>query len=160
MNSIYNLLFQDTENLQKQEGYGLFNVPESDSGNYQKDFANTEINRQQTQMILRLGKLYKDEGITEKIYQILQSKLCCFIEMLYFSDKYRFSDIHLQALREDSLYLTLEGNKNISINLFVDEDEVETSSNEEEIFLSYSKNGKDYITCDTISNIFSIIDNL
>ena len=70
MNSIYNLLFQDTENLQKQEGYGLFNVPESDSGNYQKDFANTEIIRQQTQMILRLRKLYKDEGISEKIYQI------------------------------------------------------------------------------------------
>ena len=80
--------------------------------------------------------------------------------MLYFSDKYRFSDIHLQALREDSLYLTLEGNKIISINLFVDEGDVETDSNEEEIFLSYSKNGKDYITCDTISNIFSIIDNL
>ena len=63
-------------------------------------------------------------------------------------------------MRDDSLYLTLS--RNISINMFVDEEdfEAERDSNEEEIFLSYSKNGKDYITCDSISNIISIIENL
>lgn len=46
--------------------------------------------------------------------------------------------------------------------MFVDEEdfEAERDSNEEEIFLSYSKNGKDYITCDSISNIISIIEDL
>lgn len=46
--------------------------------------------------------------------------------------------------------------------MFVDEEDFESERdfNEEEIFLSYSKNGKDYITCDSISNIFSIIEEL
>ena len=90
----------------------------------------------------------------------LESKLCCFIENLYYSSKYNFHDLRLKALRDDSLYLTLS--RNISINMFVDEEdfEAERDSNEEEIFLSYSKNGKDYITCDSISNIISIIEDL
>ena len=109
-----------------------------------------------------MNELGKGKQIATNVFQALKSKLCCFIEKLYYSNKYDFNDLNLKALREDSLYLTLLGNTNIFINIFVDEEDFETErgSNKEEIFLSYSKNGKDYIACDSISNIFSIIEEL
>jgi hypothetical protein len=160
MNSIYNLLFSEVENHQAQGPESLLNTVYSEEYNPVEEYASMMIARQQAQSVLQMNELGKDEQIASNIFQALESKLCCFIENLYYSSKYNFHDLRLKALRDDSLYLTLSGN--ISINMFVDEEDFETErdSNEEEIFLSYSKNGKDYITCDSISNIFSIIEEL
>lgn len=162
MNSIYNTLFPEVEDSQSQETNGFLNVAHYEETDYIEEYSSMMIARQQAQSILRMNELGKDEQIAANVFQALKSKLCCFIEKLYYSSKYDFHDFSLKALREDSLYLTLSGNENISINMFVDEEdfEAERGSNEEEIFLSYSKDGKDYITCDSISNIFSIIEDL
>lgn len=160
MNSIYNFRFSEAENLQIQETMRFLNTAYSEDSNPVEEYARRMIQRQQAQSVLQMNELGKGEQIATDVFQALKSKLCCFIEKLYHSNKYDFSDLNLKALREDSLYLTLLGNKNISINMFVDEEDFETErdTNEEEIFLSYSKKGKDYITCDSISNIFSIIE--
>lgn len=162
MNSIYNFRFSEAENLQIQETMRFLNTAYSEDSNPVEEYARRMIQRQQAQSVLQMNELGKGEQIATDVFQALKSKLCCFIEKLYHSNKYDFSDLNLKALREDSLYLTLLGNKNISINMFVDEEDFETErdTNEEEIFLSYSKKGKDYITCDSISNIFSIIEEL
>lgn len=160
MNSIYNFRFSEAETQQIQESMRFLNTAHSEEIDSMDEYASQMILRQQTLSVLRMNELGRDEQITSDILQVLKSKLCCFIEKLYYSNKYDFCDLSLKALRDDSLYLTLSGN--ISINMFVDEEdfEAERDSNEEEIFLSYSKNGKDYITCDSISNIFSIIEDL
>lgn len=160
MNSIYNLQFSEVENHQAQGPESFLNTVYSEESNPVEEYASMMIARQQALSVLQMNELGKDEQIASNIFQALESKLCCFIENLYHSSKYNFHDLRLKALRDDSLYLTLFGN--ISINMFVDEEdfEAERDSNEEEIFLSYSKNGKDYITCDSISNIFSIIEEL
>ena len=162
MNSIYNFRFSEAENLQIQETMRFLNTAYSEDSNPVEEYARRMIQRQQAQSVLQMNELGKGEQIATDVFQALKSKLCCFIEKLYHSNKYDFSDLNLKALREDSLFLTLSGNKNISINMFVDEEDFETErdTNEEEIFLSYSKKGKDYITCDSISNIFSIIEEL
>lgn len=162
MNSIYNLRFSEAETQQIQESMRFLNTAYSEDSNPVEEYARRIIQRQQAQSVLQMNELGKGEQIATDVFQALKSKLCCFIEKLYHSNKYDFSDLNLKALREDSLYLTLLGNKNISINMFVDEEDFETErdTNEEEIFLSYSKKGKDYITCDSISNIFSIIEEL
>lgn len=162
MNSIYNLRFSEAETQQIQESMRFLNTAYSEDSNPVEEYARRMIQRQQAQSVLQMNELGKGEQIATDVFQALKSKLCCFIEKLYHSNKYDFSDLNLKALREDSLYLTLLGNKNISINMFVDEEDFETErdTNEEEIFLSYSKKGKDYITCDSISNIFSIIEEL
>lgn len=162
MNSIYNFRFSEAETLQIQETMRFLNTAYSEDSNPVEEYARRMIQRQQAQSVLQMNELVKGEQIATDVFQALKSKLCCFIEKLYHSNKYDFSDLNLKALREDSLYLTLLGNKNISINMFVDEEDFETErdTNEEEIFLSYSKKGKDYITCDSISNIFSIIEEL
>lgn len=162
MNSIYNFRFSEAETLQIQETMRFLNTAYSEDSNPVEEYARRMIQRQQAQSVLQMNELGKGEQIATDVFQALKSKLCCFIEKLYHSNKYDFSDLNLKALREDSLYLTLLGNKNISINMFVDEEDFETErdTNEEEIFLSYSKKGKDYITCDSISNIFSIIEEL
>ena len=148
--------------MKSQGPEGFLNTVYLGESNYVEEYASMMIARQQTQSVLQMNELGKDEQIAVDIFQALESKLCCFIEKLYHSCKYDFSDLKLKALRENSLYLTLSGNENISINIFVDEEDFESEkdSNEEEIFLSYSKNGKDYITCDSISNIISIIEDL
>lgn len=160
MNSIYNLLFSEVENHQAQGSESFLNTVYSEESNPVEEYASIMIARQQAQSVLQMNELGKDEQIASNIFQALESKLCCFIENLYYSSKYNFHDLRLKALRDDSLYLTLSGN--ISINMFVDEEDFESerNSNEEEIFLSYSKKGKNYITCDSISNIFSIIEEL
>ena len=162
MNSIYNLRFSEAETQQIQESMRFLNTAYSEDSNPVEEYARRMIQRQQAQSVLQMNEVGKGEQIATDVFQALKSKLCCFIEKLYHSNKYDFSDLNLKALREDSLYLTLLGNKNISINMFVDEEDFETErdTNEEEIFLSYSKKGKDYITCDSISNIFSIIEEL
>lgn len=163
MNSIYNFQFSEVENHQLQGSESFLNSVYSEESNLiEEEYASMVIARQQAQSVLQMNELGKDEQIESDIFQVLESKLCCFIEKLYHSSKYDFSDLKLKALREDSLYLTLSGNENISINMFVDEEDFESErdSNEEEIFLSYSKKGKNYITCDSISNIFSIIEEL
>lgn len=162
MNSIYNLRFSEAETQQIQESMRFLNTAYSEDSNPVEEYARRMIQRQQAQSVLQMNELGKGEQIATDVFQALKSKLCCFIEKLYHSNKYDFSDLNLKALREDSLYLTLLGDKNISINMFVDEEDFETErdTNEEEIFLSYSKKGKDYITCDSISNIFSIIEEL
>lgn len=162
MNSIYNLRFSEAETQQIQESMRFLNTAYSEDSNPVEEYARRMIQRQQAQSVLQMNELGKGEQIATDVFQALKSKLCCFIEKLYHSNKYDFSDLNLKALREDSLYLTLLGNKNISINMFVDKEDFETErdTNEEEIFLSYSKKGKDYITCDSISNIFSIIEEL
>lgn len=161
-NSIYNFLFPEVKKHQPQGSESFFNTVYSEESNHVEEYASMVIARQQTQSVLQMNELGKDEQIESGIFQVLESKLCCFIEKLYHSSKYDFSDLKLKALRENSLYLTLSGNENISINMFVDEKDFESEidSNEEEIFLSYSKKGKNYITCDSISNIFSIIEKL
>lgn len=160
MNSIYNLCFSEAETQQIQESMRFLNNAFSEEIDSIGAYARRMILRQQTLSVLQMKELSRDEQIASNIFQTLESKLCCFIENLYYSSKYNFHDLRLKALRDDSLYLTLS--RNISINMFVDEEdfEAERDSNEEEIFLSYSKNGKDYITCDSISNIISIIENL
>lgn len=162
MNSIYNLRFSEAETQQIQESMRFLNTAYSEDSNPVEEYARRMIQRQQAQSVLQMNELGKGEQIATDVFQALKSKLCCFIEKLYHSNKYDFSDLNLKALREDSLYLTLLGNKNISINMFVDKEDFETErdTNEEEIFLSYSKKWKDYITCDSISNIFSIIEEL
>lgn len=162
MNSIYNPLFSEVEDQQTQNTNGFLHIVHYEETDYVEEYASMMIARQQAKSILQMNELSKDEQIESDIFQVLESKLCCFIEKLYYSNKYDFYNLSLKALREDSLYLTLSGNENISINMFVDEEDFESErdSNEEEIFLSYSKNGKDYITCDSISNIFSIIEEL
>lgn len=162
MNSIYNLRFSEAETQQIQESMRFLNTAYSEDSNPVEEYARRMIQHQQAQSVLQMNELGKGEQIATDVFQALKSKLCCFIEKLYHSNKYDFSDLNLKALREDSLYLTLLGNKNISINMFVDKEDFETErdTNEEEIFLSYSKKGKDYITCDSISNIFSIIEEL
>lgn len=162
MNSIYNFRFSEAETLQIQETMRFLNTAYSEDSNPVEEYARRMIQRQQAQSVLQMNELGKGEQIATDVFQALKSKLCCFIEKLYYSNKYDFSDLNLKALREDSLYLTLLGNNNISINMFVDEEDFETErdTNEEEIFLSYSKKGKDYITCDSIPNIFSIIEEL
>lgn len=162
MNSIYNTLFSKDEKLQSQAKNSFLNILHYEETDYVGEYASMMITRQQAQSLLRMNELNKEEQIAADIFQALESKLCCFIEELYYSSKYDFHDLSLKALREDSMYLTLSGTENISINMFVDEEnfESERNSNEEEIFLSYSKNGKEYITCDSISNIFSIIEEL
>ena len=162
MNSIYNFRFSEAETQQIQESMRFLNTAYSEDSNPVEEYARRMIQRQQAQSVLQMNELGKGEQIATDVFQALKSKLCCFIEKLYHSNKYDFSDLNLKALREDSLYLTLLGDKNISINMFVDEEDFETErdTNEEEIFLSYSKKGKDYITCDSISNIFSIIEEL
>lgn len=162
MNSIYNFQFSEVENHQSQGSESFLNTVYSEESNHVEEYASMVIARQQAQSLLQMNELGKDEQIETDIFHVLESKLCCFIEKLYHSNKYDFQGLNLKALREDSLYLTLSGNENISINMFVDEEDFESErdSNEEEIFLSYSKNGKDYITCDSISNIFSIIEKL
>lgn len=161
-NSIYNFLFSKVVNHQSHGSERFFNTVYLEESNHVEEYASMMIARQQAQSLLQMNELGKDEQFEADIFQVLESKLCCFIEKLYHSSKYDFSDLKLKALREDSLYLTLSGNENISINMFVDEEDFESErdSNEEEIFLSYSKNGKDYITCDSISNIFSLIEEL
>lgn len=162
MNSICNFLFSEVKSHQVQMSESFLNTVYSDDSNPVEEYASMMIARQQAQSVLQMNELGKGEQIATDVFQALKSKLCCFIEKLYHSNKYDFSNLNLKALREDSLYLTLSGNKNISINMFVDEEDFESErdTNEEEIFLSYSKKGKDYITCDSISNIFSIIEEL
>lgn len=162
MNSIYNTLFSEVKDLQSQATNSLLNILHYEETDYVEEYASMMIARQQAQSVLRMNELGKEEQIAADIFQALESKLCCFIEKLYYSSKYDYHDLSLKALRENSIYLTLSGNKNISINMFVDEEDLESDrdSNEEEIFLSYSMDGKEYITCDSISNIFSIIEEL
>lgn len=148
--------------VDKESAESIFNTVHSEDSNFAKKYARQTIQYQQAQSVLQMNELCKGKQIATNVFQALKSKLCCFIEKLYYSNKYDFNDLNLKALREDSLYLTLLGNTNIFINMFVDEEDFETErgSNKEEIFLSYSKKGKDYITCDSISNIFSIIEEL
>ena len=162
MNSICNFQFSEVENHQVQGSESFLNTVYSEESNPVEEYASMMIARQHALSLLQMNELRKGEQRGTDVFKALKSKLCCFIEKLYHSNKCDFSDLNLKALREDSLYLTLSGNKNISINMFVDEEDFESErdTNEEEIFLSYSKKGKDYITCDSISNIFSIIEEL
>ena len=116
MNSIYNFRFSEAETLQIQETMRFLNTAYSEDSNSVEEYARRMIQRQQAQAVLQMNELGKGEQIATDVFQALKSKLCCFIEKLYHSNKYDFSDLNLKALREDSLYLTLLGNKNISIN--------------------------------------------
>lgn len=162
MNDILNILACYPEKSQVLGNNGFLNGTSSEGVEDTYDVANLELANQQAQAILLLRELGKKTDIASGVFESLESKLCCFLEKLSYSQKYRFSDVTLKALREDSLYLTLSGNQNISVNMFVDNDDFDNESkvNEMEVFLSYSKKGKDYITCDSISNIFSIIESL
>lgn len=128
------------------------------------DFTKMEIARQQTRSILKLEQLSLGMSLSQSILAALKSKLCCFVENLYYSEKYSFSQISIKVLREDSLYIVLNGEQELSFNLFVDDEDIEEDywqkENEEEVFLTYKKNGKECITCDSIPNIFSIIETL
>lgn len=128
------------------------------------DFTKMEIARQQTKSILKLEQLSLGMSLSQSILAALKSKLCCFVENLYYSEKYSFSQISIKVLREDSLYIVLNGEQELSFNLFVDDEDIEENNwqkeNEEEVFLTYKKNGKECITCDSIPNIFSIIETL
>lgn len=161
MNSFYNF-FQESE--QKYTKDTFFNQVFTHETFAIDDFTKMEIARQQTRSILKLEQLGLGMSLSRSVFDALKSKLCCFVENLYYSEKYSFSQISIKVLREDSLYIVLKGEQELSFNLFVDEEDIEENNsneeNEEEVFLTYKKDGKECITCDSIPNIFSIIENL
>lgn len=158
MNSIYNF-FQDTHQGCTKDTF--LNEIHMHEVLILDDYANLEISRQQAISSLELEKLSLETPVTKDIFNALKSKFSCFIEKLYYSEKFSFNQIAIKLLRENSLYFVLNGEQELSFNIFVDEEDMDChSENEEEVFLSYKKNGKECITCDSIPKIFSIIDEL
>lgn len=161
MNSFYNF---SQELYEKYAEVSFFNEIIMQEPFIVDDFTKMEITRQQTRSILKLEQLSLGMSQSQSILAALKSKLCCFVENLYYSGKYSFSQISIIVLREDSLYIVLNGEQELSFNIFVDDEDIEEDNwqkeNEEEVFLTYKKNGKECITCDSIPNIFSIIETL
>lgn len=161
MNSFYNFVQGLDE---KPTEVSFFNEIIMQEALVVDDFTKMEIARQQTKSILKLEQLSMEMPLSQSILAILRSKLCCFVENLYYSEKYTFSQMSIKVLREDSLYIVLNGEQELSFNLFVDDEDIDEDNwrkeNEEEVFLTYKKNGKKCITCDSVSNIFSIIEKL
>ncbi len=162
MNSFYNLLDIVKSETEKTPHVSLLNELLADKSQEFNDFLGLEIIRQQTQSILKLEQLGANVIVSPNVFEALKSKLCYFVEKLNYSNKYSFDDFSIEALREDSLYIILKGKQELSINLFVDEEDIysDQETNEEEVFLTYRIKGKECVTCDSISNIFSVIEQL